>query len=1115
MPADTNRSPRPPKHPLLAVLKPLASLQLTVVLFALSIGLVFFGTLAQQTTGLWDAVYQYFWSWVVFIDAAPSWEFAKIFFGMPKDWVAPSWLVLPWPGGKLIGGLMFVNLLAAHATRFRLTWKRAGVMVSHSGLLLLFVGEYICREFQVEQRMVVREGEAVNFTFDHRHYELAFTATNPDGSQRVAVVPEVKLRRALASGATVSHEALPCDVSVSAFYTNSRLLDEGEFRAARKAPPEAATAGLGRAEVAVREADITGVDQNRENVPSAYVTFRQKTGELIGTYLLSKWFSPDEYNPENRRAQTVTVAGVTYDVELRPARYYKPFSLYLKRDGFKFDKYIGTKTAKNYSSDLLVIDPERGVERPITVRMNDPLRHRGETVYQAGYDPRTERATQLQVVRNPGWLIPYIACAMVTAGLLFHFVLTLTTFLRRQAALGGREPNRAAAPAASGGWPRYVIPACVVVVGLAFLGSKLRPPANPGKLDLSVIARLPVVDGGRVKPLDTVARVYLRKISGREEFVGADGETYPAIKWLLDALGTPIRSNGEDGPAGDHRVVRIDNDQVLALLELPRREGSRYSLRELTPKLPALQAANERYEELSKGKRADEGRPTDRIDRLFESGDRDVFGGQLAETFQRANLYRTLCHRKTPLLLPPFGPLEWRSMGDMESSALREARVRELVRRGDTPDRAAMLLMRLGEELQPGKAAADRQKIQEFVEELDRDARPVMAELLAQDPVLLQAYDLLSAYRSQDQGRFDKATADFRELSASAVTAAEASRGGFEVFLNTFAPAYYVMHLYILALCVTFVGWAVMAGSPQVADHFRRAAFWLTVVAFAAHTFALVSRMYVSDRWFVFVTNLYSSAVFIGWAAVGIGLLLERTYKLGLGNALAAVLGGATAIIAHNLAASGDTLEMMQAVLDTNFWLAIHVTTVTFGYSATYAAGLVAALYLILGIFTPLFRTREVTYSVTAAGIPVRGTDLSKVLGNIIYGIVCLATLFSFFGTVSGGIWADQSWGRFWGWDPKENGAVLIVIWNCLILHARWCGLVKERGMAVLALGGNMVTTWSWFGTNQLGVGLHAYGFSKTLALGCTITWFAHLGLIAVGCLPKSVWFGFSKPPKA
>ena len=97
----------------------------------------------------------------------------------------------------------------------------------------------------------------------------------------------------------------------------------------------------------------------------------------------------------------------------------------------------------------------------------------------------------------------------------------------------------------------------------------------------------------------------------------------------------------------------------------------------------------------------------------------------------------------------------------------------------------------------------------------------------------------------------------------------------------------------------------------------------------------------------------------------------------------------------------------------------------------------------------------------------------------MVYGIVCFATFFSFVGTVLGGIWADQSWGRFWGWDPKENGALIIVLWNAIILHARWGGMVQQRGLMCLAIFGNVVTAWSWFGVNMLGVGLHSYGFTE------------------------------------
>src|SRR5205085_5960861 len=129
--------------------------------------------------------------------------------------------------------------------------------------------------------------------------------------------------------------------------------------------------------------------------------------------------------------------------------------------------------------------------------------------------------------------------------------------------------------------------------------------------------------------------------------------------------------------------------------------------------------------------------------------------------------------------------------------------------------------------------------------------------------------------------------------------------------------------------------------------------------------------------------------------------------------------------------------------------------------------GVVGVLYILIGVFTPLLTK---TAGTGEPNTGARGQTVGKLLGQVMYGVICLATLLSFVGTVLGGIWADQSWGRFWGWDPKENGAILLVLWNALILHARWAGMVKDRGMAVLAVAGMMITAWSWFGTNQLGI---------------------------------------------
>jgi ABC-type transport system involved in cytochrome c biogenesis permease subunit len=217
-------------------------------------------------------------------------------------------------------------------------------------------------------------------------------------------------------------------------------------------------------------------------------------------------------------------------------------------------------------------------------------------------------------------------------------------------------------------------------------------------------------------------------------------------------------------------------------------------------------------------------------------------------------------------------------------------------------------------------------------------------------------------------------------------------------------------------------------------------------------------------------------------------------------------VGFGTLLIAHHLALGGDTMEMMRAVLDTNFWLATHVVVITLGYASTFVAGLLGIAYVILGVFTPLL-VHGLGQRESSAGDS--GTVLGTALAKMTYGIICFATLFSFTGTVLGGIWADQSWGRFWGWDPKENGALLIVIWNALILHARWGGLVKERGLMNLAIFGNVITAWSWFGTNMLGIGLHSYGFMDAAFRWLMLFVGSQVAIIVLGSLPLRIWKSF------
>jgi hypothetical protein len=388
------------------VLKPLASLQLTVVLFALSTALVFFGTLAQVDTGIWTVVNDYFRSAVVLVPL-------QIFF--PRTISVPG--AFPFPGGWLLGGLLLVNLFAAHTVRFKLSWKRAGIIMTHLGLIVLMLGELVTGLFAIEGTMTIEQGQSSNFVQHDRYAELVVIDNFTDPKvEDVVAIPQSRLR----PNTTISDPQLPFTVEVIQYMSNSVLLDVNKSKA-KAGSRNLADRGKGLQAVAVPKAEVPGASQEQMvDVPSCYVRLREPgTDRVLGTWLMSVWLDN----------QPVEVGGKTYQVALRWKRTYRPFEMHLIE--FRFDRYEGTEIPKNYSSRIRLVDPERNVDREVLIRMNEPLRYRGETFFQSSFDKRTEKTTILQVVRNPGWTLPYISCAMVTLGLMVHFCMSLATFLRR------------------------------------------------------------------------------------------------------------------------------------------------------------------------------------------------------------------------------------------------------------------------------------------------------------------------------------------------------------------------------------------------------------------------------------------------------------------------------------------------------------------------------------------------------------------------------------------------------------------------------------------------------------------------------------------------------------
>lgn len=560
-----------------------------------------------------------------------------------------------------------------------------------------------------------------------------------------------------------------------------------------------------------------------------------------------------------------------------------------------------------------------------------------------------------------------------------------------------------------------IVPAIAVILGFTYFYFQAAQPLDPvDGFHIQEFARLPIVDRGRVKPMDTFARVSLMVMNdGFQTFKPDISKEYendkrqPAVRWLLDVMTSRF---SENHIAEKHKVFRIENDQLLGLLALEPRPGLRYSIEEFAPQIGELEKA---------GKAADQ----------KENAKKDAFDKSVLQLAHHLQSYMEIASLQTPLVIPAGKGEDWK------------------------PFMQAALESRNANQADPNGST---------------------------NPTVSVFGEMLLSYLKNEPLNFNKALIKYRELITKELPI-QSEISGFEVFFNHFAPFYHCIVVYLFVFLISCFAWVTAPAT------LNKTAFWLCILTLLVHTWALSSRMYIQGR--PPVTNLYSSAIFIGWGCVLGCIMLEAVYKNGIGNIVGSITGSLTLLIAQHLSAEGDTLEMMQAVLDTNFWLATHVTCVTLGYTATFVAGFLGIVYVIMGI-------------VTTTLTPERDKSLTQ----MIYGVVCFSMLFSFVGTVLGGIWADQSWGRFWGWDPKENGALLIVIWNAIILHARWGGMAKSRGVALLAIAGNMVTGWSWFGTNQLGVGLHAYGFNDQLAWGLTAFWLSQLGLIGVGLIPRQYW---------
>ncbi len=516
----------------------------------------------------------------------------------------------------------------------------------------------------------------------------------------------------------------------------------------------------------------------------------------------------------------------------------------------------------------------------------------------------------------------------------------------------------------------------IILIGAAIVVTGFIPPHASGGFDLPAFGKLPVQFETRVLPIDSVARNTMRMFSERTTLYvpSASGNpdekvALPALEWFLDlALRPEI--------AEKVKVFRVDHDEVLGLLGQKQLGAQLFSFLELQPHFADIEKAAQTA-----------------IKKQQAEQKLSLFEDEVLRLANNLQLFEQLAQSFVPPGADPDKTWElWQATVKPGAAAV-------LAKEAGKPvdeDLVSTFSFLAKNFMDFDKAAnvglIPPPKIDDKWSNLGHGALDALhADQVS--PILIHYGELGAALRKNDAGAFNTAvTALQQDLARPEIT----SKVRFEAFINNVEPFFRGAFLYVFAFLCACISW--VAWGPEL----RRAALGMMIFGFTLHTLGLAARVYLTG--YGVVTSLVSAMQFMGWIAVLAGLVLELLKKRGVGAAASSFVGFAALVVAHSLPFGGDDLELPRAVLATNFWLWTHVTCINIGCGAMFVAGALGIGYILARAFSTGFVAEN-----------------RRLLAQFVYGVTCFATLFSFVGTMLGGIWADQSWGRFWGWDPRKT----------------------------------------------------------------------------------------------
>lgn len=592
---------------------------------------------------------------------------------------------------------------------------------------------------------------------------------------------------------------------------------------------------------------------------------------------------------------------------------------------------------------------------------------------------------------------------------------------------------------------------------------------------VEMAAELPIQDGGRVKPLLTFARFKMMAFHGSQSMKVKTGDTVHKlgpVEWFLDCLFRPEL-------ADQLPIFRLDDTDLLRPFGYEPTERRGYvSFKELESSRNPKKEGNGFQQLIDRGRELLEKQKEQGEDSLSDREKKTVQFAQLVLSYTGIRDSLDILRKE----LPPIDPktlayVDGRTIAMLDSVNADPSRfsywlamlpeTAQSLERLQTPEAREfsiemsrqMKFAEYGPVWIPPQDGEDEEwqsvgeKVKKFLSRELKDSVEMMKDLK-----LLEAL-VDSATEKNGSGFPAKLKAWKKEIDSRAGARGEGKKVSLEVAYYNRDYFYYALGFFIFAFLVSAVGWMVKDGTAGTVT------FWATVVFYSFGTALVLAGLF--HRYLITgrppVSTLYDTIPFITAGAVivlGISeILTRRRILMSIGAALGVI--GLFFAFSFEMGDAKDSMDPLRAVLDSNYWLATHVVTITIGY----CGGLVACFLSIVYVHLAL------------AGVMKDPKSFHRFMTRSVYGITCFTLMFALVGTILGGIWANDSWGRFWGWDPKENGALLIVLWSLIILHARLAGWMTGWGIHIMSILGGSVVVFSWWGVNMLGVGLHSYGF--------------------------------------